>query len=78
MKTLTCKDLGGACDTAFTADTFEDMAQLSQAHGREMMLQGDPDHIEAMKAMGEVMQSPEKMQDFMQAMRAKFDNAPNA
>jgi len=54
------------------------MAQLSQAHGREMMLQGDPDHIEAMKAMGEVMQSPEKMQAFMQTMRAKFDNAPNA
>ena len=27
MKTITCNQLGGACDLAFHADTFESMAE---------------------------------------------------
>lgn len=30
MKTMTCKQLGGACDLEFKADTFDDMAQQSK------------------------------------------------
>ncbi len=26
MKTMTCKQLGGACDKAFSANTFEELA----------------------------------------------------
>lgn len=36
MKTMTCKQLGGACDIAFNANTFEEMADMSKKHGMEM------------------------------------------
>ena len=36
MKTMTCNQLGGACDLEFHAETFDEMAQLSKQHGMEM------------------------------------------
>ena len=36
MKTMTCNQLGGACNLEFRASTFEEMAGLSQQHGMEM------------------------------------------
>lgn len=53
MKTMTCKQLGGACDKKFHAETFDEMAELSKNHGMEMMEKGDPDHLEAMDKMPE-------------------------
>ena len=38
---MTCKDLGGACDTQFQAETFEKMGELSKKHGMEMFKKGD-------------------------------------
>ena len=62
MKTMTCKQLGGACDQVFHANTFEEMAELSKNHGMEMFQKGDELHLEAMNQMRELMQSPEAMQ----------------
>ena len=36
MKTLTCKQLDGACDKEFNANTFEKIAEMSKKHGMEM------------------------------------------
>ena len=36
MKTMTCRQLGGACDTEFKANTFEEIAEMSKSHGMEM------------------------------------------
>ena len=36
MKTMTCRQLGGACELEFRANTFEEMAELSKKHGMEM------------------------------------------
>jgi hypothetical protein len=36
MKTMTCKQLGGACNQSFTATTFDEIAALSKKHGMEM------------------------------------------
>ena len=30
MKTMTCRQLGGACDLGFRAESFEEMAELSK------------------------------------------------
>ena len=32
MKTMTYKQMGGACDETFGAETFEQMAELSEQH----------------------------------------------
>lgn len=49
MKTMTCKQLGGACDKAFSANTFEELAELSKQHGMEMFQTQDAEHLQAMQ-----------------------------
>ena len=77
MKQLSCNDLGGACDEIFTANTFDEIAKLSQAYGKEKIQQKDVSHLEAAKAMAEVMADNEKMQAWMTEMKNKFDTQPD-
>jgi hypothetical protein len=78
MKTMTCKELGGACDLEFHANTFEEMAQLSQKHGKEMFQRGDPAHLNAMNEMKDLMQSRDGMANWMEDKRKVFDGKPEA
>lgn len=74
---MTCKQLGGACDKEFHAETFEEMAKQSQQHGREMFQTQDNAHLEAMQSMSEMMNDPEAMQSWMAARKAEFDALPH-
>ena len=65
MKTMTCKQLGGACDTEFTANTFEEMAELSKQHSMEMFQKDDEDHLKAKDEMMQLMKSPDAMQHWL-------------
>ena len=76
MKTMTCIQLGGACDKSFHANSFEEMADLSQQHGKAMFEQKDEAHLKAMQAMGELMKEPEAMQQWFEARKAEFDALP--
>ena len=76
MKTMTCKQLGGACDQEFQASTFEEMAELSKKHGMEMYQSGDEKHLKAMKEMQELMNSPEDMKAWFDGKRKEFDALP--
>ena len=58
MKTMTCKQLGGACDQTFSANTFDEIAMMVSKHAREMVQQGDAAHITAMNEMRSSMTSP--------------------
>jgi len=73
---MTCKQLGGACDKEFHAETFEEMAEMSKNHGMEMYQSGDEEHINAMKEMMELMKDPEAMKDWMENKRKEFDVLP--
>jgi hypothetical protein len=77
MKTMTCEQLGGACDKEFHANTFEEMAELSKNHGMEMFQSGDEGHLKAMNAMQELMQSPEAMKGWFEDRRKEFDALPD-
>ncbi|MDW5289742.1 DUF1059 domain-containing protein [Formosa sp. PL04] len=74
MKTMTCEQLGGACEKKFTANTFEEMADLSKKHAMEMFKKGDEPHLKAMKEMSELMKSPETMKEWFENKRNEFDN----
>ncbi len=74
MKTMTCKDLAGACDAEFNAETFNEMAEMSKKHGMEMAEQGDQAHIEAMGKMKELMGDPEAMKEWFESVQKMFDN----
>jgi predicted small metal-binding protein len=73
MKTMTCKQLGGACDKEFSANTFEEIAEISKKHGAEMFQQGDADHLKAMNAMKTMMANPGVMRDWFAKKKAEFD-----
>ena len=49
MKTMTCKQLGGACDEAFSANTFDEIVNMSKNHGMKMFKQKDKRHLDAME-----------------------------
>lgn len=72
MKSMTCNQLGGACDIVFTGETFEDLAGQSQQHGKEMFGANDGPHMQAMSRMMELMKSGE-MDAWMSARKAEFD-----
>ncbi len=73
MKTVTCKQLGGACDVAFSATTFKEIAKLSKQHGIEMFQKQDVAHMQAMGKMQELMQSPEAMQQWFSERQKEFE-----
>lgn len=73
---MTCKQLGGACDKTFQANTFEEIAALSKTHGSEMFKKGDKEHLEAMNTMMELMHNPEDMKKWMDNKRQEFENMP--
>ena len=76
MKTMTCKQLGGACEKQFHANSFDEMAELSKQHGMEMFKQNDEAHLSAMKAMQDLMQNAEKMREWFDRKKAEFEALP--
>jgi uncharacterized protein YndB with AHSA1/START domain len=77
MKIMTCKQLGGACDLAFKADTFEEMTALSKQHGMDMYQKGDEAHLKAMNEMKELMKNPEAMHAWMEEKKREFNTLPD-
>ena len=70
---MTCKQLGGACDQTFSAASFEEIAVLSQEHGKEIYRKGDEAHQKAMSDMQQLMLDPKKMQQWFQDKRNEFE-----
>jgi hypothetical protein len=77
MKTMTCKQLGGACDMQFHANSFPEIAEQSKKHGMEMLQKGDQPHIMAMNEMKQLMTAPDAMKEWFEIKRKQFDAVPN-
>ena len=76
MKTMNCKQLGGACDKEFRASSFDEIAELSKQHGTEMFQQNDEAHLKAMNEMRQLMQKPDAMPEWFARKRKEFDALP--
>ena len=74
MKTMTCKQLGGACDIEFSAETFDDMVALSKQHGMEMFQAQDEAHLKVMQEIQVLMQNPVEMQKWFDSKRQEFED----
>ena len=72
MKSMTCNQLGGACELVFSGETFEVLAAQSQQHGKEMFGANDAPHMAAMSAMMEIMKTGE-LDSWMAARKAEFE-----
>ena len=73
MKTMTCKQLAGACDKEFRAETFEEMAEMSKKHAMEMAEKDDKGHIEKMEEMKDLMNKPEAVKEWFEEIQKEFD-----
>jgi len=78
MKTMTCKQLGGACDLEFNANTFEEISGMSKNHGMEMFKIGDKPHLKAINEMQELMISPDAMKEWFENKRKEFNALPES
>ena len=78
MKSMTCNQLGGACDKEFHAVTFEEMAEMSKQHGIEMFKKQDAAHLEAMNKMQKLMKMPEDMDKWLESKRKEFEALPES
>ena len=78
MKSMTCNQLGGACDKAFHASSFEEIAEQSKKHGIEMFQKGDKLHLEAMNKMMELMKNPEAMKEWFESKKKEFETLPES
>jgi hypothetical protein len=51
MKRMTCRQLGGVCDTAHSGDDANDIITLQDKHLREAVAAGDTAHETALREM---------------------------
>jgi predicted small metal-binding protein len=76
MKTMTCRQLGGACDLAFHGSSFEEMEAQIKSHGMEMFKNGDKAHLAAMQKMKNLMTTPDAMKEWFDDKRKEFEALP--
>ena len=75
MKKLTCRNLGGPCDTELTGDSFQEIGKKSYGHVMEQIKSGDEVHKAAAAKMRNA--SPEEQKSMMAEYEKRFNEAPN-
>ncbi|WDF33521.1 hypothetical protein PTW37_00855 [Arthrobacter agilis] len=60
MKTMTCKQLGGPCDLAFTGESADIIIQAQDQHLKDAVAAGDTEHQAARDAMKARWRNPIK------------------
>jgi len=73
---MNCRQLGGACDKEFHANSFEEIAEMSKQHGMEMFQKKDEAHLKAMSEMQELMKNPGAMKAWFEKKKKEFDALP--
>ena len=76
MKTMTCQQLGGACDKKFHANSFDEIAGMSKQHAMDMFQKKDAAHLKAMNEMQELMKKPEAMKEWFETKKKVFEALP--
>jgi len=76
MKTMNCKELGGACEKEFRANSFEEISEMSKEHAMEMFKNNDEAHLKAMNKMQELMKDPQAMKDWFENKKKEFEALP--
>lgn len=72
MKTMTCKQMGGPCDTAIHGATAEEMMDNGAAHVKEMAGQGDEEHKKVLMMMEEMQKNPESGKEWNEKFMKDF------
>jgi hypothetical protein len=73
MKTITCKEMGGACDTAFSGNTPEEVMQLG---GKHLMSTTDQAHQSAREMMISMPPGSEGANKWIEWFMTVWEKAP--
>jgi hypothetical protein len=76
MKTMTCKQMGGPCDTAFRGKTADEVIKMQDKHLKEMAAKGDQAHEPAAKAMAGRWKNPIKGMGWYRQTKKDFAALP--
>lgn len=77
MKTMTCKELGGACDLPHRGDTADEVIKAQDKHLREVVAGGDDLHEDALKAMKARWRHPISGMGWYKDTKRKFAELPD-
>jgi predicted small metal-binding protein len=77
MKTMTCRQLGGACDLALSADTADEVIKAQDRHLREAVASGDTTHEPALKDMKGRWKNPLKGMGWYRDTKKSFASLPD-
>ena len=73
---MTCKQLGGSCDLEFSANTFQEILDMSQDHGQKMLKKRDMSHFEAMSMLQQTLTTKESIIKWARDKKDEFDRLP--
>jgi predicted small metal-binding protein len=80
MKTMTCRQLGGACDLDHHGDSADEVIKAQDRHLREVAAGGDTAHEEAFAAMKARWRRPISGMGWYRDVKRRFaelDEDPN-
>ena len=76
MKTMTCKQMGGPCDTAFSGETADELIKMQDKHLKEAVAGGDETHKDAADAMKARWKNPIKGMGWYRKTKKDFAALP--
>ena len=76
MKTMTCQQLGGACDLQLRGETADEVINLQDKHLREAVAAGDTAHEPALKDMKGRWKHPIKGMGWYKDTKREFAELP--
>jgi hypothetical protein len=78
MKEMTCRQLGGPCDTRHVGATADDVIKAQDQHLKEVVAQGDASHAEALDAMKGRWKHPIRSMGWYRSVKADFADLAEA
>lgn len=78
MKTMTCRQLGGPCDTAHTGATADDVIKAQDQHLKDAVAAGDRTHGDADREMRGRWRNPVKGMGWYRNAKKAFAALPDA
>jgi predicted small metal-binding protein len=76
MKTMTCRQLGGACDLHLRGDTADDVIKAQDKHLKEAVAAGDATHERALAEMKGRWKRPIKGMGWYKDTKRQFAELP--
>ena len=77
MKTMTCRQLGGPCDSPHQGATADEVIKAQDRHLRDVVANGDADHEKALKEMRGRWKNPIKGMGWYKKAKGDFADLPD-